>query len=57
MPIFEIFTDAVICKLGATVSRPDPEKLFYLLARGMDAAEAERALVGGFLLPILKHEA
>lgn len=52
-PELEIYADDVICAHGATVSRIDDESLYYLLARGIDKAEAELMLSFGFFNEIL----
>lgn len=48
-PELEIFADDVVCGHGATSGRMDPTMLFYLMARGIPRAEAERLLIEGFL--------
>jgi Fe-S cluster assembly protein SufD len=49
IPGLEIEANDVRCTHAATVSKIDPEQLFYLRSRGLDREEAERLLVGGFL--------
>jgi len=48
-PELEIFADDVKCSHGATAGRLDPQALFYLRARGIDAAVARRLLVEAFV--------
>jgi Fe-S cluster assembly protein SufD len=48
-PELEIFADDVQCGHGATVGAIDPELKFYLMARGIPAAEAEALLIQAFL--------
>ena len=48
-PELEIFADDVQCGHGATSGRIDAEQLFYLMARGVPRAEAERLLIEAFL--------
>ncbi|MEJ0012593.1 MAG: Fe-S cluster assembly protein SufD [Bauldia sp.] len=48
-PELEIFADDVQCGHGATSGRIDDEHLFYLMARGVARAEAERLLIEAFL--------
>jgi Fe-S cluster assembly protein SufD len=48
-PELEIFADDVQCGHGATAGRIDESMLFYLLARGIPRAEAERLLIEAFL--------
>lgn len=47
-PQLEIYADDVKCGHGTTVGRLDPEQLFYLRARGIDARSARRMLCLGF---------
>lgn len=53
IPGLEILANDVRCSHGSTLSRPNPEQLFYLQARGLPRSEAERLLVQGFLAPIV----
>ena len=48
-PELEIFADDVQCGHGATAGALDPELKFYLIARGIPAAEAEALLIQAFL--------
>jgi Fe-S cluster assembly protein SufD len=48
-PELEIFADDVQCGHGATAGALDEELKFYLMARGIPAAEAEALLVQAFL--------
>jgi Fe-S cluster assembly protein SufD len=43
----------VRCTHGATVGRVDREQIFYLMARGLPRAEAERLVVRGFFQDVL----
>jgi Fe-S cluster assembly protein SufD len=47
-PQLEILADDVKCAHGATVGRLDEQALFYLRARGIPKAEAERLLTHAF---------
>lgn len=47
-PHLEIDADDVKCSHGATVGRLDPDQLFYLRARGIDAQSARSILVYAF---------
>ncbi len=49
IPGLEIEANDVRCTHAATVSRIDEEQLFYLQTRGLERADAERLLVGGFM--------
>ena len=48
-PELEIFADDVQCGHGATSGQIDAEQLFYLMARGVPKAVAERLLIEAFL--------
>ena len=48
-PELEIYADDVKCAHGATAGDLDENELFYLQARGIDAAEARRLLVSAFV--------
>ena len=48
IPGLEILANDVRCTHGATVGQVDREQLFYLMARGLPRAEAERLIVRGF---------
>jgi len=48
-PQLEIFADDVKCSHGATVGELDSDQLFYLVSRGIPAAEARAMLVRAFL--------
>ena len=52
-PFLEIEANDVRCTHGVSVGRPDREVLFYLQSRGLDAAEAERVFVTGFLQEVI----
>jgi Fe-S cluster assembly protein SufD len=53
IPGLEILANDVRCTHGATVGRVDREQLFYLMARGLPRAEAERLIVRGFFQDVL----
>lgn len=53
VPTLEILNDDVRCGHAAAVGRPDEEKLFYLMSRGLDRGAAVRALVDGFVAPFV----
>jgi len=48
-PKLEIFCDDVQCTHGAAVGRLDPNAVFYLNSRGLDAREAQELLIRGFV--------
>jgi Fe-S cluster assembly protein SufD len=47
-PQLEIYADDVKCTHGATTGRLDPEAIFYLKARGLDADQARSLLTYAF---------
>ncbi|MBU2588603.1 MAG: SufD family Fe-S cluster assembly protein [Alphaproteobacteria bacterium] len=49
VPQLEIFADDVKCAHGATVGELDEAARFYMMARGLDPATAQRLLVQAFL--------
>ncbi|MBS1249489.1 MAG: hypothetical protein MAG431_01069 [Chloroflexi bacterium] len=55
IPGLEILNDEVRCSHGATVGKVDPEQMFYLQARGIPHAEAERLIVQGFFDEVLDN--
>lgn len=54
-PQLEIYADDVKCSHGATVGALDPEELFYLQSRGMNADDARNLLTYGFAADLLTH--
>jgi Fe-S cluster assembly protein SufD len=53
IPGLEILANDVRCTHGATLGQVDREQLFYLMARGLPRAEAERLIVRGFFQDVL----
>ncbi|MBM3676642.1 MAG: Fe-S cluster assembly protein SufD [Actinobacteria bacterium] len=53
IPGLEILANDVRCTHGATLSPVDREQLFYLMARGLPRAVAERLIVRGFFQDVL----
>jgi Fe-S cluster assembly protein SufD len=49
VPQLEIFADDVKCAHGATVGALDEAARFYMMARGLDPATAQRLLVQAFI--------
>lgn len=47
-PQLEIYADDVSCNHGASTGAIDPDSLFYLQSRGIDAANARRMIAYGF---------
>ena len=55
IPMLEIEADDVRCTHGVAVGPVDEEQQFYLMSRGLKAAEAEQLIVEGFFEQILKR--
>lgn len=53
IPGLEIEADDVRCTHAATASQVEEEYLFYLMARGLSRAQAERMIVQGFFQAVL----
>ncbi len=53
IPGLEIAANDVRCTHAATISKVDQELLFFLMARGLPRADAERMLVDGFFADAL----
>ncbi|MFN4039205.1 MAG: SufD family Fe-S cluster assembly protein, partial [Erythrobacter sp.] len=49
VPQLEIFADDVKCAHGATVGELDEAARYYMMARGVDPATAQRLLVQAFI--------
>ena len=54
-PQLDIYADDVKCSHGATVGQLDPEELFYLQSRGLNADDARNLLTYGFAADVLRH--
>lgn len=52
-PQLEIYADDVICNHGAATGAIDPDALFYLQSRGLDADAARRMIAYGFAARVL----
>ncbi len=55
IPGLEIEANDVRCTHGATIGQVDRDQLFYLMARGLSRAEAERLIVRGFFQDVLER--
>jgi Fe-S cluster assembly protein SufD len=53
IPGLEIMANDVRCTHGATLGRINREEVFYLMARGLSRAQAERLIVRGFFQDVL----
>lgn len=56
-PQLEIFADDVKCSHGATVGQLDPDQMFYLRSRGIDAAAARDLLTLAFAREVVDRVA
>jgi len=54
-PELEIYADDVKCSHGTTVGELDPDHLFYLRARGIDADDARQMLTTAFAASVLER--
>lgn len=54
-PQLEIFADDVKCTHGAAIGQLDEQAIFYMRARGIGDADAQRVLTLGFAREILKR--
>jgi Fe-S cluster assembly protein SufD len=54
-PQLEIYADDVQCRHGATVGQLDPEQLYYLRSRGVDAAAARALLTYAFAAEVVER--
>jgi len=55
IPYNEIMNDNITLEHEATVSKVSEEQLFYLMSRGIPAAEATQMIVMGFIEPFTKE--
>lgn len=53
IPGLEILANDVRCTHGATIGHVDEEQMYYLMARGLPRAEAQRLIVEGFFAPVI----
>ena len=53
IPGLEIMANDVRCTHGSTLGKVNRDELFYLMARGLSRAEAERLIVRGFFQDVL----
>jgi Fe-S cluster assembly protein SufD len=53
IPGLEILANDVRCTHGATIGHVDDEQMYYLMARGLPRAAAQRLIVEGFFAPVL----
>lgn len=53
LPVLEIFNGEVKAKHGETVSNIPEEQILYLMSRGLDLNTAKKAVIEGFISPII----
>lgn len=51
-PKLEIYADDVKCSHGATTGQIDPQQIFYLQARGINKAQAEKIITHAFAIDV-----
>lgn len=54
IPSLEIDANDVKASHGATLGKPDEEEIFYLMARGLDRAKAQKIMIKGYFAPVLE---
>lgn len=54
-PILFIDEDDVKAGHAASVGQVNPEQVYYLMSRGISKADAERLIIYGFLIPVVKE--
>lgn len=52
IPELSVLTDDVVCRHGASISRPSHVMMTYLESRGLAVSEAEHVLAEAFLCPV-----
>ncbi|MEM2993786.1 MAG: SufD family Fe-S cluster assembly protein, partial [Candidatus Nitrosocaldus sp.] len=55
IPALEIETNEVKATHSASIAQMDEEQIFYMMSRGMSREEAKRAIVFGFIEPLLRR--
>ncbi|MBI5398188.1 Fe-S cluster assembly protein SufD [Candidatus Woesearchaeota archaeon] len=55
VPNLEIKNDDVKCSHGAAIGQVDAEKLFYMMARGLDEETAKAKIIEGFFEPMIEQ--
>jgi Fe-S cluster assembly protein SufD len=55
IPGLQIEADDVACTHAAAVTQIDPDQLFYLTSRGLDAKTSGELIVGGFLAELVER--
>ncbi len=55
IPGLEIMANQVRATHGATVGPIDPEKMFYLMSRGIEEKEAKKLIILGFFEPAIRR--
>ncbi len=54
IPNLEINNHDVKCSHGSTVGPIDPEKMFYLMSKGLAKKEAQQLMVEGYFTPVIE---
>ncbi|MEM0127970.1 MAG: SufD family Fe-S cluster assembly protein [Thermoplasmatales archaeon] len=53
LPVLEIYNGQVKAKHGETVSNISEDEMFYLMSRGLDTIQAKKAIIEGFISPVI----
>ncbi|MEM3643006.1 MAG: SufD family Fe-S cluster assembly protein, partial [Thermoplasmatales archaeon] len=53
LPVLEIYNGQVRAKHGETVSNISEDEMFYLMSRGLDTVQAKKAIIEGFISPVI----
>ncbi|MGC8644690.1 MAG: SufD family Fe-S cluster assembly protein [Thermoplasmata archaeon] len=53
LPVLEIYNGEVRAKHGETVSNISEDEMFYLMSRGLDPVQAKKAIIEGFISPVI----
>lgn len=55
IPVLNVNTDEVTCSHGASITKIDDEKIFYLTSRGLSEQQAKDIITEGFLAQLTQH--
>ena len=55
IPGLEILANDVRCTHAAAIAQIDPEQVFYLNSRGLDAAQSKRVVIEGFMAELVER--
>jgi Fe-S cluster assembly protein SufD len=55
IPGLEILANDVRCTHAAAIAQIDPEQVFYLNSRGLNAAQSKRVVIEGFMAELIER--